>query len=246
MTPALTLIPLIVSLPRYECSSSHVSLFRLINGPASKGCKWCTQWRCQAHKGGSCQLDQSNILSNNSSQREATRWPWSSEWHHRSLVMPNWTFLGWWRVRYTYWRLSPWHICSFVVFVARFKLRNSIYLKIIFSLAFIPTDLDMQMMWNMASFVVVFWLRYANLPSIVYLLTEYQTFCALFTSPSSSEAFDEQETQEGPSRKKQKTSSQKKATKSNVATLLHMEGRVTPRAIAYAATLVCSFISDLL
>jgi len=47
-------------------------------------------------------------------------------------------------------------ICSFVVFVARFKLRNSIYLKIIFSLAFIPMDLDMQMMWNMASFVVVF------------------------------------------------------------------------------------------
>jgi hypothetical protein len=83
-------------------------------------------------------------------------------------------------------------------------------------------------------------------PSIIYLLTEHQTFCALFTSPSSSEAFDEQESEEGLSRKKQKSASQKKATKTNVATLLHMEGRVTPRAIAYAATLVGSFLSDLL
>jgi hypothetical protein len=68
-----------------------------------------------------------------------------------------------------------------------------------------------------------------------------QTFCAIFTSPSSSEAFEEQESDDGPTRKKQKTASQKKATKSTVASLLHMEGKVTPRAIAYAATLVSSF-----
>jgi len=58
--------------------------------------------------------------------------------------------------------------------------------------------------------------------------------------------FDEQESEEGPSRKKQKTTSQKKAMKMNVATLLHMDGKVTPRAIAYAATLVCYFLSNLL
>ena len=80
--------------------------------------------------------------------------------------------------------------------------------------------------------------------SIHYLPTSNQT-SDLFTSPSSSETFDEQETEEGPSRRKQKSASQKKATKTNVATLLHMEGRVTPRAIAYAATLVCSSISDI-
>jgi hypothetical protein len=73
------------------------------------------------------------------------------------------------------------------------------------------------------------------------LLTDSQTFCAIFTSPSSSEAFDGQESEEGPHRKIPKTASQKKATKMNIATLLHMDGKVTPRAIAYAATLVCSF-----
>jgi len=66
-----------------------------------------------------------------------------------------------------------------------------------------------------------------------------QTYCAIFTSPSSSEAFEE-ETEEGPCRKKQKTMSQRKATKRNVATLLRMEGKVTPRTIAYAAVLVRS------
>ena len=82
---------------------------------------------------------------------------------------------------------------------------------------------------------------------IDFLTTYSQTFCAIFTSPSSSEAFEEQESDDGPTRKKQKTASQKKATKSTVASLLHMEGKVTPRAIAYAATLVLSsFISTLL
>jgi hypothetical protein len=79
---------------------------------------------------------------------------------------------------------------------------------------------------------------------LLALLTIQQTFCALFTSPSSSEAFEEQESEEGPSRKKQKTASHKKATKMNVATLLRMDGKVTPRAIAYAATLVCYSLSD--
>ena len=50
---------------------------------------------------------------------------------------------------------------------------------------------------------------------------------------------------DGPTRKKQKTASQKKAMKSTVASLLHMEGKVISRAITYAATLVsCSIISN--
>jgi hypothetical protein len=80
--------------------------------------------------------------------------------------------------------------------------------------------------------------KFSSVKHLDSILTYNQTFCAIFTSPSSSEAFDEQESEEGPTRRKQKTASQKKATKTNVAALLHMDGKVTPRAIAYAATLV--------
>jgi len=41
-----------------------------------------------------------------------------------------------------------------VVYVARFEMQKSIFLRIFFSLAFIPTDEEIQMMWNRASFVV--------------------------------------------------------------------------------------------
>lgn len=66
-----------------------------------------------------------------------------------------------------------------------------------------------------------------------------QTFSNIFISPSSSELFVEAD-ENGAARKKQRVASdsQKKATKSNVATILGMEGRVTPRSIAYAAVLV--------
>lgn len=74
------------------------------------------------------------------------------------------------------------------------------------------------------------------------LLTPLQTFCAIYTSPTSSESFHT-ETDDGPSRKKDNTDGQKKATKSNVATLLHMEDKVTPRSIAYAATIVSTLTS---
>ena len=96
--------------------------------------------------------------------------------------------------------------------VEKYFLRSSLLVKVVF-------------------LVLGFWNWFADYP---------QTFCAIFTSPSSSEAFEEQESDDGPTRKKQKTASQKKATKSTVASLLHMEGKVTPRAIAYAATLVLS------
>lgn len=64
-------------------------------------------------------------------------------------------------------------------------------------------------------------------------------------SPSSSEGFDE-ENDDGPVRKKHKSGRQKNATKSNVASLLNMDGKVTGRSIAYAAVLVrlSSFARD--
>ena len=43
----------------------------------------------------------------------------------------------------------------------------------------------------------------------------------------------------GPARKKQRTAGQKKATKSNIASLLNMDGKVSGRSDAYAAVLVC-------
>ncbi len=64
-----------------------------------------------------------------------------------------------------------------------------------------------------------------------------KTFCAIFTSPTPTESFDTK-TDEGLVRKKQKTDGQKKATKNNVATLLSMDGKVTPRSIAYTAVIV--------
>ncbi|KAF8195032.1 hypothetical protein BJ912DRAFT_1056910 [Pholiota molesta] len=69
------------------------------------------------------------------------------------------------------------------------------------------------------------------------------TYGAIFTSPSSSEAFDAED-ENGQARKRRRTSSQKKATKSNVATLLHMESKVTPRSIAYAAVLLAFNLTD--
>ena len=60
----------------------------------------------------------------------------------------------------------------------------------------------------------------------------------IFTSPSSSESFSDED-ENGDARKQQRlTNSQRKATKCNVANILGMDGRVTPRSIAYAAVLV--------
>ncbi|KAF9044321.1 hypothetical protein BJ165DRAFT_1528874 [Panaeolus papilionaceus] len=70
-----------------------------------------------------------------------------------------------------------------------------------------------------------------------------KTYCAIFTSPTSSEEFEDVETEDGPSRKKVKKSV-KKATKSNVAAILHMSGSVTPRSIAYAAVMLVFNLTD--
>ncbi|KAF9470887.1 hypothetical protein BDN70DRAFT_901767 [Pholiota conissans] len=72
-----------------------------------------------------------------------------------------------------------------------------------------------------------------------------KTYSNIFISPSSSESFDDED-ENGAVRKKTRLNieSQKKATKSNVATILGMEGRVTPRSIAYAAVLLAFNLTD--
>ena len=73
----------------------------------------------------------------------------------------------------------------------------------------------------------------------ILLCTTRQTYSNIFISPSSSESFDDED-ENGAARKQQRTTnSQRKATKCNVANILGMDGRVTPRSIAYAAVLVC-------
>ena len=120
---------------------------------------------------------------------------------------------------------------------------NLTYQRTTFLLAFIQRGTEIQMTLKNIFFEAAFLLRsfFVLFRGLEIDSLSSQTFCAIFTSPSSSEAFEEQESDDGPTRKKQKTASQKKATKSTVASLLHMEGKVTPRAIAYAATLVSSF-----
>ena len=72
----------------------------------------------------------------------------------------------------------------------------------------------------------------------ILLCTTRQTYSNIFISPSSSESFDDED-ENGAARKQQRTTnSQRKATKCNVANILGMDGRVTPRSIAYAAVLV--------
>ncbi|KAF9551242.1 hypothetical protein CPC08DRAFT_715116 [Agrocybe pediades] len=76
-----------------------------------------------------------------------------------------------------------------------------------------------------------------------------RTYCALFTSPSSANDFEAVESESGPVRKKHRSSldpsqPSRPVTKANVATLLRMEGNVTPRSIAYAAVILVFNLTD--
>ncbi|KJA23242.1 hypothetical protein HYPSUDRAFT_137971, partial [Hypholoma sublateritium FD-334 SS-4] len=72
-----------------------------------------------------------------------------------------------------------------------------------------------------------------------------KTFASIFTSPSSSEFFVEAD-ENGSARKKRRVASdsQKTVTKSNVSTIIGMEGQVSPRSIAYAAVMVSFNLTD--
>ena len=77
-----------------------------------------------------------------------------------------------------------------------------------------------------------------SLLTYILLCTTQQTYSNIFISPSSSESFSDGD-ENGATRKQQHvTNSQRKATKCNVANILGMDSRVTPRSIAYAAVLV--------
>jgi hypothetical protein len=67
----------------------------------------------------------------------------------------------------------------------------------------------------------------------------YKVYKSIFTSPSSAADYCESEHEnEAPLKAAKLSQSRKKATKRNVASKLHMNDKVTPRSIAYAAVQV--------
>ena len=120
----------------------------------------------------------------------------------------------------------------------------STYQKIISFDAFIPTEWGIPTTsrkdFSEAAYLSRFILLHIHgLLAYTLLRATLQTYSSVFISPSSSESFSDED-ENGAARKQQRqTNSQKKATKCNVANLLGMDGRVTPRSVAYAAVLVC-------
>ena len=77
---------------------------------------------------------------------------------------------------------------------------------------------------------------------ILYLLV-LQVYKAIFTSPSSAKDVSEEDDDENmPPAKVQKTSSSKKPVRRNVASKLHLNNKVTPPSIAYAVVQVGLFL----
>jgi len=77
---------------------------------------------------------------------------------------------------------------------------------------------------------------------ILYLLV-LQVYKTIFTSPSSAKDVSEEDNEENmPPAKVQKTSSSNKPVRRNVASKLHLNNKVTPRSIAYAAVQVDLFL----
>ncbi len=70
-----------------------------------------------------------------------------------------------------------------------------------------------------------------------------KTWAAIFTSPSSTERIEDNENDAPDSSRpaKKRKGTNKKVTKSNVASLCRLDGQVTPRTIAYAAVMVRSY-----
>lgn len=77
---------------------------------------------------------------------------------------------------------------------------------------------------------------------ILYLLI-LQVYKAIFTSPSSAKDVSEEDNDENmPPAQVRKTLSSKKPVRRNVASKLHLNNKVTPRSIAYAAVQVGLFL----
>lgn len=93
------------------------------------------------------------------------------------------------------------------------------------------------------------WLLLVSLPCRVfhfYLLWVFQkTFHAIFISPSVDEDHFDGEPENGhPKRQKVSEQRYRPCSKSNISDLLQLNGRVTSRAIAYAAVLVSGIITQ--
>lgn len=71
-----------------------------------------------------------------------------------------------------------------------------------------------------------------------------QVYKTIFTSPSSAKDIldEENDAENMPPTKSRKTSSNSNYVRRNVASKLHLNDRVTPRSIAYAAVQVCVFV----
>jgi hypothetical protein len=77
----------------------------------------------------------------------------------------------------------------------------------------------------------------------IFVLLILQVYKAIFTSPSSAKDVSEENDDENmPPAKLQKILSGSKPVRCDVASKLHLNGKVTPRSIAYAAVHVCLFL----
>ena len=80
-----------------------------------------------------------------------------------------------------------------------------------------------------------------NFSGLYLMLSIFQVYKSIFTSPSSAkDNLDEEDT---PPTKSQKTSLNNNSVRRNVASKLHLNNKVTPRSIAYAAVQVCIHLS---
>ena len=107
------------------------------------------------------------------------------------------------------------------------------------------TTKQMRLGWSPGTSKVFSLSKCVGLPlpfsSYSYLLV-LQVYKAIFTSPSSAKYVSEDDDDENmPPAKLRKISSSNKPVRRNVATKLHLNGKVTPRSIAYAAVQVCLF-----
>jgi hypothetical protein len=81
------------------------------------------------------------------------------------------------------------------------------------------------------------------LPFISYFVPlVLQVYKTIFTSPSSAKDVSEEDDENMPPARLRKTLSRSKPVRRDVASKLHLNGKVTPRSIAYAAVQVCLFL----
>lgn len=105
----------------------------------------------------------------------------------------------------------------------------------------VSTQTTKQMRLGCKSILLVKVCRFTPALQFIFILV-LQVYKAIFTSPSSAKYVSEDDDDENmPPAKLRKISSSNKPVRRNVATKLHLNGKVTPRSIAYAAVQICLF-----